>query len=270
MAITERSNSNINAVNGFITTCLYYFRDYQHNLIMGLFNAVAKKVFPSVFMTKKCFSQCGEELVITALLRQIGKQGTGFFVDIGAFDPFVGSNTYYFYRLGWRGINIDARPGSMERFKEARPRDINLETGIGAQAGQLSYYMLETEPGMNTFSLETLRACRMEDKITSTIEVPVVRFEEIQKHHIPANTHIDFVSIDTEGHEMEVLSGFNFDMHRPSIFAIELTGVTSLHDVNNNPVHMFMVDKGYEAVGKNIISLDVATVFYLAKDHLKA
>lgn len=236
---------------------------------MGLFNAVAKKVFPSVFMTKNCFSQCGEELVITSLLRQIGKQGTGFFVDIGAFDPLVGSNTYYFYRLGWRGINIDARPGSMEKFRAARPHDINLETGIGAQTGNLKYYMLESEPGMNTFSLETLRACRMEDKITSTAEVPVVRFEEIQKKHIPANTHIDFVSIDTEGHEMDVLSGFNFNMHRPSIFAVELNGVTSLHDVSNNPVHLFLEDKGYIAVGKNVISIDVATVFYLAKEHLK-
>jgi FkbM family methyltransferase len=236
---------------------------------MGLFNAVAKKIFPSLFMTKNCFSQCGEELVITALLRQIKKQGPGFFVDIGAFDPIVGSNTYYFYRLGWRGINIDARPGSMDKFREVRPHDINLETGIGAQDGQLKYYMLETEPGMNTFSLETLRSCRMEDKITSTAEVPVVRFEEIQKIHVPSNTHIDFVSIDTEGHEMEVLSGFNFDMHRPSIFAVELNGVTSIQDVSQNHVHLFLADKGYVAVAKNVISLDVATVFYLAKEHLR-
>jgi len=236
---------------------------------MGLFNAVAKRVFPGKFMTKNCFSQCGEELVITALLRQIGKLGTGFFIDIGAFDPIVGSTTYYFYRLGWRGINIDARPGSMERFRDVRPHDINLETGIGAQPGNLKYYMLESEPGMNTFSLETLRACRMEHKITSTAEVPVVRFEEIQMRHIPENTHIDFVSIDTEGHEMEVLSGFNFDLHKPSIFAVELNGVTSLDEVSLNPVHLFLVDKGYVAVGKNVISLDVATVFYLAKEHLK-
>ncbi|MFM8917462.1 MAG: FkbM family methyltransferase [Bacteroidota bacterium] len=237
---------------------------------MGLFNAIAKRVFPKLFMTKNCFSQCGEELVITSLLRQIGKQGSGFYVDIGAFDPLVGSNTYYFYRLGWQGINIDARPSSMEKFREARPRDINLETGIGAQSGNLKYYMLESEPGMNTFSLETLRACRMEDKITSTAEVPVVRFEEIQKKHVPANTHIDFVSIDTEGHEMDVLTGFNFNMHRPSIFAVELNAVTSLQDVALNPVHLFLEDKGYVAVGKNVISIDVATVFYLAKEHLKA
>lgn len=243
---------------------------YQHNHIMGLFNAVAKKVFPSLFMTKNCFSQCGEELVITSLLRQIGKQGPGFFVDIGAFDPLVGSNTYYFYRLGWRGINIDARPGSMGRFKECRPLDINLETGIGSQTGWLKYYMLESEPSMNTFSMETLHACRMDDKITSTAEVSVVRFEEIQRKHVPANTHIDFVSIDTEGHELEVLTGFDFDMHRPSIFAIELNGVTSLHDVSQNNVHLFLEDKGYVAVGKNVISMDVATVFYLAKEHLKA
>lgn len=68
---------------------------------------------------------------------------------------------------------------------------------------------------------------------------------------------------------MDVLSGFNFNLHRPSIFAVELNGVTSLHDVANNPVHLFLEDKGYIAVGKNVISIDVATVFYLAKEHLK-
>ncbi|MFM7079096.1 MAG: FkbM family methyltransferase [Bacteroidota bacterium] len=220
-------------------------------------------------MTKNCFSQCGEELVITSLLRQIGKEGPGFFVDIGAFDPIVGSNTYYFYRLGWRGINIDARPGSMDRFVKVRPRDINLETGIGAREGKLMYYMLESEPSMNTFSLESLQACRMDEKITSTAEVPVVRFEEIQKKYIPTNTHIDFVSIDTEGYEMEVLSGFNFEWQRPSIFAVELNAVKTLQDVFLNPVHLFLQDKGYVAVAKNAISHNVATVFYLHKELLK-
>jgi FkbM family methyltransferase len=220
-------------------------------------------IFPSLFLTKKCFSQCGEELVITSLLRQVGKQGMGFYVDIGAFHPHVGSNTFYFYRLGWKGINIDARPGSMNLFNLIRPRDINIQTGIGSTEGTLKYYMLEEHPGMNTFSLETLRSCGMEHKVTSTLEVPVTTMGKIQRQHISSETQIDFVTIDTEGHEIEVLKGFDFDLHRPKVFAIEQNDVLSIQDIVTNPVNQFMEDKGYVAVGKNVISLNVATVFYL-------
>lgn len=220
-------------------------------------------IFPNLFLTKKCFSQCGEELVITALMRQVGKKGTGFFVDVGAFHPHIGSNTYYFYRLGWRGVNIDARPGSMKLFDRKRPRDINIETGIGSSEGNMKYFMLQDEPGMNTFSFETLQSCRMEHKITSTVEVPITTMAKIQSQYVPAGTQIDFVSIDTEGHEMEVLKGFDFELHRPTVFAIELNDVLSIQDTAANSVNRFMEENGYVAVAKNLISLNVATVFYL-------
>lgn len=222
-----------------------------------------KSLYPNLFLTKKCFSQCGEELIITALLRQIGKTGTGYYVDIGAFHPYIGSNTYYFYRLGWQGINIDATPGSMRLFNKLRPRDTNMETGIGSSEGTMKYYMLSQEPRMNTFSYQTLQACGVEHKVTSTVEVPVTTFSAIQRTVVPKGTHIDFVSIDTEGHEMEVLKGFDFEQHRPTIFAIELNDVLSLDDTAKNTVNKLMEDKGYVAVAKNMISLSVATVFYL-------
>ena len=54
----------------------------------------------------------------------------GFYVDVGVDHPRRYSNTYFFYKLGWRGVNIDAMPGSMNLFARIRPRDINLECGV--------------------------------------------------------------------------------------------------------------------------------------------
>ncbi|TLD96815.1 hypothetical protein LS71_004220 [Helicobacter jaachi] len=71
----------------------------------------------------------GEDRIVRALLWQ--KRDSGFYVDVGAHHPFRFSNTYLFYTQGWRGINIDATPGSMEAFRKYRARDINLEMGIG-------------------------------------------------------------------------------------------------------------------------------------------
>ena len=87
---------------------------------------------------KTTFSQNGEDSV---LLRIFDNKNDGFYVDIGAFHPICYSNTYALYKKGWRGINIDATPGSMFLFNKIRPRDINIETGISPCGGVLLIFI---------------------------------------------------------------------------------------------------------------------------------
>lgn len=77
------------------------------------------------------YSQEGEDVV---LRRLFDSQPSGFYVDIGAHHPVRLSNRYYFYRCGWRGLSVDAAPGSMEMFRRLRPRDIAVgsETTLAA------------------------------------------------------------------------------------------------------------------------------------------
>ena len=85
----------------------------------------------------RSFAQEGEDRVLFSLLFKLhgGKHiDNGFYVDVGAHHPYYLSNTYIFYRQGWRGLNIDAMPGSMALFEKNRPRDINLESGVGGGA----------------------------------------------------------------------------------------------------------------------------------------
>ena len=79
------------------------------------------------------------------------RAGAGFYVDVGAHHPRRYSNTYLFYKRGWRGINIDAAPGSMKSFSKTRPRDINLEIGCAKQAG-LKEFIIYDQPLVSTFS----------------------------------------------------------------------------------------------------------------------
>ena len=74
-------------------------------------------------------SQFGEDMIVRHLLADVP---IGFYVDIGAHHPVYYSNTYHFYCRGWRGINVDARTGSMELFNLLRPRDINVEGCVDA------------------------------------------------------------------------------------------------------------------------------------------
>ena len=62
----------------------------------------------------------------------------GFYVDVGAFHPTLFSNTYFFYLNGWRGLNIEARPGSKQLFDKLRPKDINVEIGVSRERGTMT------------------------------------------------------------------------------------------------------------------------------------
>src|SRR6187431_556967 len=94
----------------------------------------------------KSYSQEGEDLILNRILE---KKTCGFYVDVGAHHPKRFSNTYLFYQKGWRGINIDAMPGSMAEFRNFRPRDINIEAAVGA-AKEIPFYVFD-EKALNTF-----------------------------------------------------------------------------------------------------------------------
>ena len=98
----------------------------------------------------KSYSQEGEDMILRRLFE---KQQTGFYVDVGAHHPKRFSNTYFFYKKGWKGINIDAMPDSMKPFNKIRPRDINIEKPVSDKKQVLTYYAFN-EPALNGFSKE--------------------------------------------------------------------------------------------------------------------
>ncbi|WP_373526227.1 hypothetical protein [Nostoc sp.] len=93
-------------------------------------------------------SQFGEDMVVRFLTND---STLGFYVDIGAHHPVYISNTYHFYSKGWRGINIDAIPGSMDVFKVLRPKDINLELCLSPLEGEEIDFFIFDRPAFNTF-----------------------------------------------------------------------------------------------------------------------
>ena len=98
----------------------------------------ALRDFKNLYITRfatKSYSQEGEDLLLRRIFEH---QKNGFYVDVGAHHPFRFSNTYLLYKCGWRGINIDAMPGSMRLFRRFRARDINIECGVGLGGGGLN------------------------------------------------------------------------------------------------------------------------------------
>ena len=106
-----------------------------------------KYILPRYFVDKiprqyfvKSYSQEGEDMILRRLFERKDK---GVYIDVGAHHPKKFSNTYYFYKKGWSGINLDAMPGSMLRFDKVRPRDLNIETAISDTKETLKYFIPE-------------------------------------------------------------------------------------------------------------------------------
>jgi hypothetical protein len=190
---------------------------------------------------KVSFSQEGEDLV---LRRIFGSRKNGFYVDVGAHHPFRFSNSYFFYRSGWRGINIDAMPGVKKVFEFARPRDINLEIGVGLNTGLLTYYQFN-EPALNTFSIEEVeKKTSLKYWVVNKNEIQVLRLDEILDKYLPQNQNIDFMSIDVEGMDEEVAKSNNWCKYRPNYLILEILDQTLL-TISQNRTYKFMCDQGY-------------------------
>jgi FkbM family methyltransferase len=199
------------------------------------------------------FSQEGEDLI---LARFFEGQAKGFYVDIGAHHPQRFSNTYYFYLKGWKGINIDANPNSMNIFNALRPNDINLEVPISEKSEVLTYYEFD-EPALNSFSL-SLSQQRISDtnyKIVSETKLKTQTLADILDKYLPYEQTIDFLSIDVEGLDYQVLTSNNWEKYRPKVILVEDLELNSLETINVSKMYLFLEKKGYILIAKTIRTL---------------
>lgn len=208
-----------------------------------------KKYMSKLAPLNTTFSQCGEDRILNYIFAE---KKEGFYVDIGAFHPINCSNTYLFYEKGWRGINIDARPGSMKEFNRLRPRDINLELAIADGDELLTYYQMP-EAGnlnlMNSFSKDFIQQIGMEESIVKQIEIKPSKLSSILEQYLPKSTVIDFLSIDVEGLEIEVLKSNNWEVYRPRVLLVESLAKNISH-LSGLDIVEFMTNNEYEGFAK--------------------
>ncbi len=201
----------------------------------------------------RCFSQEGEDMVLARFFEDKSK---GVYVDVGAHHPIRFSNTYLFYLLGWRGLNVDAMPGSMDAFRKLRPRDTNVEALVSSKTGTLTYYLFN-DPAMNTCDAELARQrdglahFRLID--TKTIETQSLA--AILNKHLDNTCVIDFMSIDVEGLDFDVLQSNDWQKFRPTVILTEDYGVPSLESALKSPTSTFLAERGYAMFAKTVNTL---------------
>jgi len=192
---------------------------------------------------RNSYSQKGEDVEIDRLL---GNKRHGFYVDVGANDPVRFNNTYRFYKRGWRGINIEPDIESYEKIKRMRKRDVNLNFGVGSRAGRLKLYRFIPHT-LTTFSKEEADRCVGEGYVLKGVqEVEVKKLALVLENYL-RRTKIDFMSVDTEGFDLEVLKGNNWRRFRPRVLCVESTpGIRLKNGEEQREVGEFLVRHKYK------------------------
>ena len=214
------------------------------NLYLKLIKIYNDKFNPLFF---KSYAQEGEDLVLNRLINEKEK---GFFIDVGAHHPKRFSNTYYFYKKGWRGINIEARPGSKKLFDRYRPRDINLEIPISLTEKELNYYIFN-EPALNGFNEEVaLKKDGLRDyKIIKKIKLRTKSLKNVLDEYLPKGKSIDFLTVDVEGLDLDVLKSNDWNKYLPKIILVEDSNF-SLCDCKKSTIYQFLKSINYRLIAR--------------------
>lgn len=189
------------------------------------------------------------------LRRLFEGQRRGFYVDVGAHHPRRFSNTNYFYKRGWNGINVEPNPDAARLFHSLRGRDINLQLGVSNESGVLKYFVFD-ESALNTFD-ENIVASRLADtpyRVLEIIEVPVETLDSILSKHLPSGRTIDFLSIDVEGLDFAVLKSNDWQRFRPRVVLVEALNA-SLQGQQDGEVARYMAELRYELIAKTFNTL---------------
>lgn len=209
---------------------------------------ILSRTDPAYLERALTFSQEGEDLI---LLRMFGDRAGSFFVDVGAHHPFRFSNTFLLYNAGWRGINIDATPGSMRAFEQFRPEDTNIECFVGNPESE-KIFTRYNEPALNTASQRVIESRVLPPSVYWPVGTSAVRprtLSSILDVYKPRETPIMLLNIDVEGSEQEVLETNDWARYRPEIILIEQLS-TGIDESMVHPTTTFLNERGYRLVAK--------------------
>jgi FkbM family methyltransferase len=154
------------------------------------------------------------------LHRIFGLKAHGFYVDVGAAHPLFENDTKLFYDRGWNGINIEPNTVFFDQLKAERPRDHNVCAAISKSAESISFHEV-VGTGLSTCDPSQAQVAHSKGYQVRRYDVPTARLSTILNEVAP--THIDFLKIDVEGLEQEVLATNDWKQYRPSVILLEAT-----------------------------------------------
>ena len=209
---------------------------------------------PKIFFLKKTYSMLGEDIYINNFFKN---KKNGIYLDVGAYHPLDGNNTYLLYKKNWQGINIDVNPLSIELFQRARKFDLNINSAISSKKRVTKVYFRKKINMLNTLSKKfakiNFKNGFQEKKIKSNTLNNILNQSKYK------NKKIDFFNLDVEGHELHVLKSIDLKKYKPTLICVEIHNQEGIfkHNANGtkrNPINKFLLSHKYYIVWNNKFS----------------
>ena len=216
------------------------------------------KIMPYALLEKKTEklatfskSQHGQDWFAEALIGQ--KIGEGFFVEFGVINGIQNSNSYYFEKvLKWNGIVAEPAKKWHKELNQNRNCIIETRCIYNSSGKMLEFIETDKWPGGNTLSFH-----KDDDgakrKISNSYLVETILLNDMLKFH-GAPKYIDFISIDTEGSEFEILDSFDFDKIKFGLILVEHNFIES----KRSSIRSLLEKNGYKylKISKEISKVD--------------
>tara|TARA_B100001564_G_C20487345_1_gene599959 strand:- start:115 stop:828 length:714 start_codon:yes stop_codon:yes gene_type:complete len=188
------------------------------------------------------YSQWGEDLEINNYFNNINK---GFYLDIGCFHPVKYNNTFLLYKKGWNGINIDLNQSSIDLFNIIRPRDKNICAVLSNSEKKVIINFDDPFSPLNTINEDFLEVARQKSsyfskltKIKAEAKNPNIFLSEVKQ--------IDFINIDSEGEDFNILNEIDLKKYRTKLVAIETHEVDDSKGKDCDKITNLLTSKGFK------------------------
>lgn len=149
----------------------------------------------------------------------LGEDGPGFYVDVGGGHPVADNVSLWFYERGWRGIVVEPQPALARLYRHARPRDVVFEGLVGRAEGVSELFMFPRLHGLSTTVAANAEGSTVHGDRYETVEMAMTTLAALCEAH--RVERIDFLKIDVEGAEGDVIAGNDWRRYRPKIVVCE-------------------------------------------------
>ena len=187
----------------------------------------------------------GEDLQVK---KYFNNKKDGFYIDVGAYHPVHRNNTMLLYENGWEGINVDISYFSIKLFNHLRPKDTNLNLAISKTNGYVEMYYQKKLSQLPTIKKENANNV-FTGKIKNKKILSKTLTEVLNKSKY-SEKKIDFLDIDAEGADLDVLESLDFSKYSPELICVEYIG----KDKKDSNIFKFLINNGYENIWAGVFS----------------
>jgi FkbM family methyltransferase len=178
------------------------------------------------------------------ILEAFGFAREGFFIEVGANDPRQNSLTYILERLGWTGMLVDPLSACYQKLLRDRPRSRSFHCAC-VRPDQIGRITLHAPDPSSVVATVEKNVDDFDIQYAFTESCDAVTLDSLLNKVNPAR--VDFLSIDTEGTELDVLLGFDLARHRPRLILIE----DKLYHLTK---HRYLTQQGYKLVKRTMLN----------------